>query len=54
VIAGGYSDVNMTGHGFVRAVDGTITVFDAPDGANARTLPSINDTGSSPGHYAIE
>jgi len=34
-ITGFYADANNVNHGFVRAVDGTITTFDAP-GAVAR------------------
>jgi hypothetical protein len=31
VIAGDYADASFVFHGFVRAANGTITTFDAPD-----------------------
>jgi uncharacterized repeat protein (TIGR03803 family) len=54
-IAGFYLDTNMAAHGFVRAANGTITTFDAPDagtGTTQGTFPvAINSAGEITGMY---
>jgi hypothetical protein len=54
VIAGHWGDANANSHGFVRAADGTITSFDAPDastGSGKGTFPeSINTAGVIAGY----
>jgi hypothetical protein len=54
VIAGNWGDANANHHGFVRAADGTITSFDAPDastGSGKGTFPeSINTSGVIAGY----
>ena len=55
-ITGFYQDANFVSHGFLRAPDGTFTIFDAP-GVRCRslspcTLPSgINPAGAITGHF---
>lgn len=55
VITGFYVDANGVNHGFVRAVDGTITSFDAPGAGTAQgqgTQPAaINSGGVVTGDY---
>jgi hypothetical protein len=43
-ITGRYFDANFVAHGFVRAPDGTITTFDAPDDVNGTFANSITQT----------
>jgi hypothetical protein len=58
-VTGYYNDKGGVGHGFVRAADGTITTFDAPDVGQVKnpnltegTFPaSINDDGTVTGYY---
>ncbi len=61
-IAGGYDDANGLAHGFVRASDGTITTFDAPNATTiapmGASLPlfgtsgfSVNALGEVAGEY---
>jgi hypothetical protein len=56
-ISGIYFDGNFNGHGFLRARDGTITTFEAPDAlpggcCTAGTVPqSINPAGAIAGFY---
>jgi hypothetical protein len=58
VITGNYTDSTFLAfHGFVRALDGTITIFDAP-GASTQpsqgTLPTANNPeGVITGYYAV-
>lgn len=49
-ITGFYDDANQTGHGFVRAADGTITTFD-PSGSTRTEGDAINDKGVIAGSY---
>jgi hypothetical protein len=52
MVTGSFADGNWNHHGFVRAADGTIKTFDAPNAAD--TLPqSINDTGVVTGWYVV-
>jgi hypothetical protein len=53
-IAGHYVDANGMAHGFARAVDGTITSFDAPGvspGSQGTYGQSINTEGAITGNY---
>jgi hypothetical protein len=50
-IAGDYSDSNNLSHGFVRAPDGMITSFDAPQGSDELIVRRINKHGSIVGYY---
>jgi hypothetical protein len=59
VITGNYEDANAGHHGFVRAADGTITTFNAPDASTAGfgkgTFPeSINTAGMIAGYCNCE
>jgi hypothetical protein len=49
-IAGYYVDANFAGHGFLRALDGTITTFDPP-GSSESDASSINLLGVVAGSY---
>jgi hypothetical protein len=50
-ITGEYLDATANWHGFLRASDGNIGVFDVPGGTN--TFPvSINSDGAITGYYA--
>ena len=58
IIAGGYIDVDSLGHGFQRAVNGTITSFDAPGVATVASgflagtaAMAINAAGTIAGTY---
>jgi hypothetical protein len=57
VIAGYYNDTPGLSHAFLRAADGTLTVFDAPGvGCQyfpppALSPPSINLSGAVTGHF---
>jgi hypothetical protein len=50
VITGQYYDGNNESHGFVRAADGTVTIFD-PEGATGDWPTSINSQGAITGFY---
>lgn len=51
-ITGYYFDANSLGHGFLRARNGAITVFDVPGGTTAETYPlGINVEGTVTGYY---
>jgi len=43
-VAGSYSEANST-YGFVRAVDGTITPFQSPEGTDETIVASMNESG---------
>ena len=49
-VTGFYNDANNVEHGFLRAIDGTITTFDAP-GAQFTSPTSINSLGEITGTY---
>jgi len=49
-ITGYYCDA-ITCHGFLRALDGAITPFDAPDDVNGTYAYSINPGGAITGYY---
>jgi hypothetical protein len=48
-VAGTYFTIGGREHGFVRAPDGTITTFDAPESAGGTVVTSINDKGAITG-----
>jgi hypothetical protein len=55
-IAGWFADMNGVNHGFLRAHDGTITIFDAPNLGTAQGQPgtqptAINQAGVVTGLY---
>ena len=50
-ITGYYQDADFGYHGFVRAADGTITTFDAPDDVGGTFPQGINPAGTITGYY---
>jgi hypothetical protein len=51
VITGFYQDSNYLAHGFIRAPDGSFTIFDAVGATNGTGGESINDSGTVAGVY---
>jgi uncharacterized membrane protein len=51
VITGGYTDSSGKSHGYVRAVDGTITTFDSPSSILGTVALCINSSGRIAGTY---
>jgi len=50
-VTGSFTDANSAVHGYVRAPDGTFTIFDVP-GSVSTGAESINDRGTVVGSYA--
>jgi len=48
-VAGYYNDANNVSHGFLRAVDGAFTTFDAADGGEGTTVWAVNIEGEVAG-----
>jgi hypothetical protein len=49
-IVGRYNNANFYPHGFIRAVDGTFTIVDAPGSVYGTHLFAINDHGTTIGY----
>ena len=50
-VTGSFTDANSVVHGYVRAPDGTFTIFDVPGSVSTGAV-SINDKGTVVGSYA--
>jgi uncharacterized membrane protein len=52
-VVGTYWDRAYTYHGFIRAANGTITTFDAPEGATVMDARTLNRRGTAIGWYYL-